>query len=73
MANPIEVGKITKVDDRAFPEPHFAILFPNLDADDENEMNGALIISPEFLGDSDLAEERRIRLRQVLEQLAEGF
>ena len=74
MANGgIEVGKVTPVKDREFPEPYLAILLPKLDEESVDDLNGVVLISGEFLGDSDLAEERRIKLKQVLEQLAESL
>ena len=69
----IEVGKVTPVKDREFPEPYLAVLFPNLDGDDLDDLNGVILISSEFMGESHIADERRDKLKQVLFQLAESM
>jgi len=69
----IEVGKVIPVKDREFPEPYLTVLLPKLDEETLDDLNGVVLISSEFLGDSILADERRDKLKQVLAQLAESL
>lgn len=54
-------------------QPHFILVFENLEDGDEPELTGSLILSNDFLGDSAESEQNRDALKQTLQSIIEAL